>query len=107
MSEMSFNPMRFIADNAGLNIFEAIDKAYWQGRADEKRENEQDAYHRGYIDGQAKCSFDNEMKIRADERERIMSIVTRCIAHNVYNVIEGKNLLDEIKEEIVRGGENE
>ncbi len=36
MSKMSFNPMRFIADNAGLNIFEAIDKAYEQGIADER-----------------------------------------------------------------------
>lgn len=41
-------------------------------------------------------------EIRADERERIMSIVSRCIPHNVYNVLEGKNLLDEIIEEVGR-----
>jgi len=39
-------------------------------------------------------------KGRADEQERIMSIVTRCIAHNVYNVSEGIALLNEIKEEL-------
>lgn len=43
-----------------------------QVRADYKRENEQDTYHRRYIDGQAKCSFDNEMKIRADERAKTL-----------------------------------
>lgn len=37
-----------------------------------------------------------------EERDRIMSIITRCIAHNVYNVLEGKALLDELKEEIER-----
>lgn len=45
---------------------------YEQGRKDERYENEQDAYHRGYLDGKATCSFDNEQKIRADERERII-----------------------------------
>lgn len=39
-------------------------------------------------------------KGRADEQERILSIVSRCIAHNVYNVSEGIALLNEIKEEL-------
>lgn len=41
-----------------------------------------------------------------EERDRIMSIITRCIAHNVYNVLEGKALLDELKEEIEKGATN-
>lgn len=53
-------------DCNNLSVSELYDIAYNQGREDEKRENEQDAYHRGYIDGKAKCSFDNELKIRSD-----------------------------------------
>lgn len=41
-----------------------------------------------------------EKKIRTDEQDRILSIVSRCIAHNVYNVSEGIALLNEIKEEL-------
>lgn len=48
---------------------------YQQGRADEKRENEQDAYHRGYLDGKIKCSIENERKIISDERKRIKEAI--------------------------------
>lgn len=36
-------------------------------------------------------------KGKADEQKRVMSIVIRCIASNVYNVTEGIELLNEIK----------
>lgn len=39
----------------------------------------------------------------ADERDRILSIVSSCIAHNVYNVSEGIALLNAIKEEVQNG----
>lgn len=29
-----FNALKFVADNAGLNIFKALEKAYEQGKAD-------------------------------------------------------------------------
>lgn len=43
--------------------------------------------------------------IKAEEYERLLSIVSRCIAHNVYNVSEGISLLNEIKEELKNNGE--
>lgn len=46
------------------------------------------------------CIEDAYEKGRADEQDRILSIVSRCIAHNVYNVSEGIALLNEIKEEL-------
>lgn len=87
---------------------------YDKGRADEKRENEQDAYHRGYLDGQAKCSFDNERKIRADERERIKEAIYDFISDEIgkytgddrYIVEEWRKELMKINKrlgEIVRG----
>ena len=36
-------------------------------------------------------------EIIKDEIERMLSIVSRCIAHNIYNVSEGIALLNEIK----------
>lgn len=42
--------------------------------------------------------------IKADEQDRMLSIVSRCIAHNIYNVSEGIALLREIQEELK--GEN-
>lgn len=36
MSE--FNVAKFVANNAGLNIFDALNKAYQQGRADKEKE---------------------------------------------------------------------
>lgn len=45
--------------------------------------------------------------IKADEQDRILSIVSRCIAHNVYNVSEGIALLNEIKEEFEQLKEKE
>ena len=31
---MAFNVLKFVADNAGLDIFKALEKAYEQGKAD-------------------------------------------------------------------------
>lgn len=39
-------------------------------------------------------------KGRADEQDRMLSIVRRCIAYNVYKASEGIALLDAIKEEL-------
>ena len=33
-----FNALKFVADNAGLNIFKALEKAYEQGKADAAKE---------------------------------------------------------------------
>lgn len=33
-----FNALKFVADNAGLNIFKALEKAYEQGKADAEKE---------------------------------------------------------------------
>lgn len=58
-----------------------------------------DGFNEGHFVG---YSFGYEDGI-ADERDRILSIVSRCIAHNVYNVSEGIALLNCIKEEIQNG----
>ena len=83
---------------------------YQQGRADEKRENEQDAYHRGYIDGKINCSFENQRKIITDERKRIVNELEELHERylNRYGIV-GNHSLSAIRDaiEIVRGGENE
>lgn len=58
-----------------------------------------DGFNEGHFVG---YSFGYEDGI-AVERDRILSIVSRCIAHNVYNVSEGIALLNCIKEEIQNG----
>lgn len=97
-----------------LNI--GYTKGYQQGIAD-KRENEQEAYRRGCVDGHAMCSFNNELKIRADERERIVRELEEVKATAIDLVKLPNFIKKDIKEltdmcfekaiEIVRGGENE
>lgn len=64
-----FNALKFVADNAGLNIFKALEKAYEQGKADSLGKDanvhsksaldhihnvvRDDAYKRGYEQGKA------------------------------------------------------
>lgn len=60
-----------------------------------------DGFNEGHFVG---YSFGYEDGI-AVERDRILSIVSRCIAHNVYNVSEGIALLNYIKEEIQNGNQ--
>ena len=83
------------------------ERGYQQGRIDEKKEKEQDAYYRGYCDGQAKCSFENEKRIREDERKRIIEKLQDFAFVNMDETFSLQNMKVMLKTviEIVNGSE--
>lgn len=78
--EKNFDILHFVADNAGLSLFDAIEKAYYMGVSD--REFCEDAVNR-----QAVCEFlENHAKTYDDVRVRIGLKAGSSLVANPDNV---------------------
>ena len=63
-----FNALKFVADNAGLNIFKALEKAYEQGKADAKV----DAITLDWLESYAQMMVDDDRPIFAESIQKMV-----------------------------------